>query len=75
MIGDYRRDCRLRELAAGRSCPRNVRSAGQTRRKSEHNLKSNPKNHLKNNKKHNAKNNPKNNLIKKTVLRTKNPKL
>jgi len=27
--GDYRRDCRLRELAAGRSCPRNVRSAAQ----------------------------------------------
>jgi len=62
--GDYRRDCRLRECDAGRSCPRNVRSAAQTRRKSEQNLTSNSS--------HNIINNPKNNLIRKRALRTAN---
>ena len=67
MVGDHRRDCRLRELAAGRWCPRNQRSAAQLRRKAKHNLKSNPS--------HNKKNNLKNNLIKKRALRTKNLRL
>ena len=37
--GHRRRDCRLRELAAGRLCPRNVTSTV----KAHHNLKNNPK--------------------------------
>jgi len=66
--GHYHRDCRLRKLAAGRPCPRNVTSASSTR----HNLKHNPKNNLKHNPKNNPKNNLKNNLKNKLALRTAN---
>ena len=77
LSGDHRRACRLRELAAGRWCPRNVRSADQLRRVRAlnsinnpitnkvnnpiNNPKNSPKNNLKNNSKNNKKNNPKNN--------------
>ena len=71
LSGDHRRDCRRRELAAGRWCPRNDRSAGQTRIKRAENLKIDTRhNHV-----NNPKNNPKNSLIRKRALRTKNLKL
>jgi len=70
LIGDHRRACRLREQAAGRWCPPNVRSAAQLRAVKTLNMKNhprtnphthkihNPSNNLKNNPKNNAKNNP-----------------
>ena len=44
--GYHRKDCRRRELAAGRLCPRNVTSAAHARRNLKHNPKNNPINVL-----------------------------
>jgi len=59
-VGHRRRGCRIRELADGRLCTRNVQSAAQERR----NPKNNPKNNLKND--------PKNSLARKLALRAAN---
>jgi len=64
----HRKDCRRRELAAGRLCPRNVTSAAKARR----NLKHNPKNGPINNPINNPINGPKARLEKKLVLTTAN---
>ena len=66
--GYHRRDCRRRELAAGRLCPRNVSSAAHARSNRKHN----PKNSPINNPIKNPINNPINNLKKKRALRAAN---
>ena len=56
--GHRRRDCRRRELVAGRLCPHNVSSTVQSRRNLKHNPKNNPINNPINNPKNNPNNNP-----------------
>jgi len=70
--GHHRRDCRRRELAAGRLCTPNVTSAAKARGNLKHNPKNNRINNPINNLKKNWINNPINALKKKRALRAAN---